>query len=127
MGSFSETYNDPPAPWQESKGVGMKGDFTYISPLSLPFFAPITQANFQKIYTTFSHLRGPLFNCRLTDERLINKVFFMKSALQLGTPTLYLLERDLEEHDEESTSLLEARSFRPKRDLLSVPCWEPGN
>ena len=127
MGSFPETYNDPPAPWQESKGVGMKGDFTYISPLSLPFFAPVTQANLQKIYTTFSYLRGLLFNCLLTNERLINKVFFMKSAVQLGAPTLYLLEQDLEEHDEESTSLLEARSSRPKRDLLSVLCWEPGH
>ena len=51
----------------------------------------------------------------------------MKSAGQLGTPTLYLLEQDLEEHDEESTSLLEPRSSRPKRDLLSVLCWEPGH
>ena len=105
----------------------MKGDFRYISPLSLPFFAPVTQANLQKIYTTFSYLRGLLFNCLLTNEKLINKVFFMKSAVQLGAPTLYLLEQDLEEHDEESTSLLEARSSRPKRDLLSVLCWEPGH
>ena len=25
MGSFSETYNDPPAPWQKSKGIRMEG------------------------------------------------------------------------------------------------------
>ena len=63
MGSFPETYNDPPAQWQESKRAGMERDFTYISLLSHPFFAPITQANIQRIYTAFSHLRGLLFNC----------------------------------------------------------------
>ena len=31
-------------------------DSPYISPLSLPFFAPITQANLQKIRTAWSHL-----------------------------------------------------------------------